>query len=458
MKNYDINIRVLACLRCTQPVEVPKEGGEIICNKCSHTNFFPPRETLLPVKFTTNIFSEEERINRLKAQDGKPLLPPVGIQSLVEGGQIPDWKVEEAKAVWLSKRKEVFETGNFESAESLFFLTFVFSNILKGSNKALHKRAMFESALEAFKLPRHRQIMFCNLSAGAAKEFDQRAAREWIENCDPKSDDLQADSHYRYAQALIATSMGSWSGVLKVLGETFDQIPIMDAYDGICAVLRANAIEKQGNVNRAKKELQAYMNLCGASGQALISRIIENYKYLKVCPQSFAIADTEYTKKAASSMGGGLTGVGQLLMGMAILMFLGGATVIVGAIFKINYPIVRTPPIQSLPGMIIMSVMSILPFGLGFSMWKGAKKSQYLRLHGIRTTGKIIKMAPTGTRINKVPQYKLTISVNIENRNPYETTTNVLLRPTDVAVIRPGTTVNLRVNPKNLKEIMLETA
>lgn len=457
MKNYSISIRVLSCEKCTQPVEVAISGGTVTCNKCNHTNIFPPRpDPILPVQFSSQFINEDERLNRLKAQDGKPLLPPEGLKGLFERGRIPEWKVEEAKIVWLSKRKEVYTTGNFEAAESLFFLTFVFSNRLRGRSMALAKRSMFESALEAFKIPRHRQIMFCNLSAGAAREFDQRSAREWIDYCDPHSGDIQADTHYRYAKTLIATSVSNWSEVIKTLGENYNQIPIMDAYDGVCAVLRANAIEKQGNVELAKEQLITFMNDCGASGQALVSKIIGNYKDWNLCPQSFAIADVEYTKKAAKSMGG-IGGIGKFLMGMAIIMFLSGITVIVSAVFKINYPLIGIPPMDTIGGMIMMSVMSLLPFGFGFSMWKGAKKNQYLRLNGIRAIGKIIKMTTTGTRINKVPQYKLTLTVNIENKNPYEATTKVLLRSTDVTVIKPGATVNIRVNPKNPKETMLET-
>ncbi len=458
MSVYDFKNRILACENCTAPIKVPKAGGDIICSECGEVSAFGPQPKLKPLKFQKKkSIPEDQRIERLRAQDGKPLLAPEGLKGVIEDNEIPEWKLEEAKSVWLSLKKKVAEDNDFAAAESLFFLTFVFNNLYKDSEDAKRKRALNESALEAFSLPRHKQLMMCQLGGEAAKEGDVKSAKLWLKNCDPLADDIQADSYYRYAMALVATRNKNWSGVIKHLGSAYDEIPIMDAYDGVCVVLRANALEKQGNVEGAKEELMRYMNACGASGQSLVARIIDNYDFFDPCPQSFAQADEAYNKKAASSMGG-MLGVGIMLMGSAGVMAAIGLVGIIAFAAKLSLPMFGQPSVDDIVGMVVMTGMAGLPFFFGLSMFMGAKKKQRLRLHGIRGRGKIISLKPTGTRINKVPQYELHIMVKADNIQPYEAKTKILIRAVEAGAFQPNQVVPLRIDPDKPQDVMVETA
>ena len=77
-------------------------GGSFQCQYCAAVNQVGARverpafdlEPSSPV-------DEQERLRRLKIQDGKPLIPPASLEGLLAAdGTVPAWKVQEAVAVW----------------------------------------------------------------------------------------------------------------------------------------------------------------------------------------------------------------------------------------------------------------------------------------------------------------------------------------------------------------------
>ena len=66
---------------------------------------------------------------RLRAQDGKPLLPPQGFEQLVVGSEIPPHKLEEAQMVWSATRRALIANqGDLAAADRLVWLTMVMRN------------------------------------------------------------------------------------------------------------------------------------------------------------------------------------------------------------------------------------------------------------------------------------------------------------------------------------------
>ncbi len=451
--------RVLACEACAAPLEVALEGGEATCRACGGTNVVAARPEAKRLSFSTSGLTEEERLNRLRSQDHKPLLAPDSLKNLVEGGAIPDWKMQEATLVWLATRKELAATGSFESAERLFFLTLMFSNKLKGQENLLRKRAMYESAWEAFNLPRHRQMMLCDLASQAARYGDVRSAEKWLALCDPRADDLQADSYWRYARAIVDTIRSDFSAVLRVLGEAYDQVPIMDATDGLCTVLRANAWERQGDVERAKEQLKAHMEACGATGQALVTTIVEGFATTgqTLCARSLPLADAEYSRVAAKRAGGIGAGVGLYLMGMSVLMLAAVLAGVVAALLGVDLSFLDMEPSEYWISFGVTGGMSLIPFAIGFNLRRSARRAERLRLHGVRGKGRIVSIARTGVTINDVPQHRLTLTIQLEGRPPYEASTKMLLPESTLAHFTPGTQLNVRVDPEDKTSVLVET-
>jgi hypothetical protein len=452
-------IRVLGCERCAAPMEVPAEGGEVPCTACGHGNAFPARSELARVTFSASSLTDEERLTRLRAQDHKPLLPPDSLKSLVENGEIPEWKVQEARLVWLNTRKELVATSSFESAERLSFLTLLLANQLSSAEDRPKKRAMYESALEAFNLPRHRQMMLCNLASQAARNGDPSSAERWLALCDPRSDDLQADSYFRYARAILDTARGDDHEVLRVLGESYDQVPILDALDGMCAVLRANAWERLGQVEKAKAQLVAHMQAYGGKGQALLQAIAGNFTTggQAVCARSLPEASAEYSQAAARTAGGIGASVGLFMMGVALLSVMAVAAGAVAAILGVDLSFLDMEKGEYWITFIGSGLMSLVPFGIGFRMWQSARKASRLRLHGLRGTGRIVRIERTGVTINDVPQVRLTLSVRLPDRPSYEATTRMLIPESSIGTFTPGTQVNVRVAPEDPSSVLVET-
>jgi hypothetical protein len=92
-------------------------------------------------------------------------------------GTLEAWKVAEALSVWQSTRRERRTSSDFEAAERLLFLTIVLSQYFFDQGDRERQRALFESALEVFSLPRHRQMMLGYPSRCACRAGDLDAAQ-----------------------------------------------------------------------------------------------------------------------------------------------------------------------------------------------------------------------------------------------------------------------------------------
>ncbi len=94
--------RILACSGCGAPLDAPVEGGTFVCSYCDAENRVAARGTQPVIEAgVSGPVDEAERIRRLRAQDGKPMLPPDSLRSLVgPDGDIPEWKIREAVDIW----------------------------------------------------------------------------------------------------------------------------------------------------------------------------------------------------------------------------------------------------------------------------------------------------------------------------------------------------------------------
>ncbi len=458
MKVYSHSTRAFLCAGCGIPLSAPVSDGTVACSACqANTELKPRSDERLGSSEQTD---EAERIRRLRTQDGKPLLPPTAIANLFgPGGGIPEWKLTEAQAVWKSSRKAVEESGDYGQAEQLLYLTLALANHFSDPTQEAHRRALLESALDAFTLPRHQQMMRGYLSRGATMERDLSSAEAWLAPCDPLSDDLSADSAYRISRAMIDSRKGDYDAVLRILGEGADEVPIMDAMDPMAVLHRAHALEKMGDVDRAVEQLSAYMSTGGASGRQALEKIRGVFSDWDLCPLSFERGrgqHAEVASQAASSRAsgglGGLYGCGCMMLLSAVgCLVLGGVLWAMGLVSTDSSTSVLIPMGFSLliPGFILTA--------LGRGMRRAAKRAAYLTRHGERAQGTVTQIAFTGTTINGVKQYKITLEVQLEGRDPVLSTTRLLLQPPQAAQLQPGVMLAVLVDPKNPSEVIIDT-
>jgi hypothetical protein len=133
------------------------------------------------------------------------------------------------------------------------------------------------------------------LATAAAKDGDLHAAEQWLAPCDPFASDIEADSAYRQARAYLDTVRHDYRAVIEILGGRDDEIPIIDARDAVCAVLRANAHERLGDTQAAVAALRARMGNESAQGRMAMEQFIAKNAEFSLCPLSMPEAVRGHT-------------------------------------------------------------------------------------------------------------------------------------------------------------------
>ncbi len=427
------------------------------CKFCGAQNQLGARTELPAFAPPTRVqVSEPERLIRLKMQDGRPLVPPQTIAHLFgPGGQILAWKEQEVFAAWQAARKRT-ATGAVDAAEELFFLTEALGNQFVAKSDWARHRAMLESALEAYTLPRHRSSTAASLCMGACRQRDLAGAEAWLRLVDSASDDLYADSMYRSARARVATMKGEYPVVLQVLGQDAREFPIHDAIDPVAAAYRANAWEHLGRLDLAVASLIFEMSK-GAQHRATMETIVRLHG---ICPQSFPQADTQAGATAASSAAAGAdggSGIILLVVGLSFVV-LGVPWIVIGVGRSVGGLVMGAASVtagemigNALGGGSFLLVGGVM-MAIGHGMRKAAKKAAFLMQHGVKATGVVLAVKPTGLTVNDVPQLELRIRVEVPGRVPYEAT---LRRLFGHGVPGSGSQVSLRVDPKDPTSIGL---
>jgi hypothetical protein len=435
MGTHSIRERWLACENCGAPIRMPVEGGTVACSKCQVELSAPPRpDTRLP---RTPPSDELGRIARLRPQDGKPLFPPAGYEGLVVNNEIPPYKLAEAHMVWGASRRWVQNTpGDLAVGDRLTWLTMILRNTI---DDPLQKRAMVEGALEVLSLPRQRQQMLGFLTRGAALEGDLESSRQWLEMCDPASEDLQADSAYRISKGMLETARGDWFAVLQVLGQSEEQVPVDDSMDPVAVVLRANALERSGNVQAAQAELSKYMARGNASSiEYTIGAMPREWS---MCAQSIHIARADVRsavgERAASSAGAG--------MGWIVMIAGGGVPAVLLTIFSVTG--------QFEWPMLMMLLFPVIFGGMGVRMILHGRRAKEIAQHGLHGRGKVLSVETTGTKINGTPLMQINVQVAVEGHPPVVASVRRLMRGGGELI---GREVAVIWHPKYPSEVVLE--
>jgi hypothetical protein len=464
--NFTAEIRIFLCEACGAPLDAPLMGGQFACTYCRATNVVGGRDErpTLGMPAMPMPIDEGERLRRLQMQDGRPLVPPPSLMALIPHGAIEPWRVQEVFSVFQGTRKEVRATHSPDAAERLFFLTLIISNHLGSTHDDARLRAVLETALDTLELPRHRQVIRGMLSRNAVREGDLMAAERWLAPCDPRSDDLASDSSFRVSRALLDTARGDLRAVIGILGPTEQHVPIDDTMDSSAAVLRANALEKSGDLNGAVQVLQTRMAKAGPSGRAALEAFIRLTPTLRLCEQSFARATAAHTERAAGNAGRGsmifggiflVAGIFMVVIGVGLAVVMGGSSFVAasvpGGVGSAAVPGLIGGMIGVLGGPGLAGVIFMV---IGFFAFRSGRNAAELRRIGVLVYGNVTAVETTGVRINKIPVYAITVRVEREGMAPYAASFRVTGMPAGMAV---GARVPLRVHPHKPAMVQLES-
>jgi hypothetical protein len=456
--------RVLLCEHCGAPFDALPAGGSVQCRYCNAYSAIGQRDerpvfAALPAQAP---LPEPERLIRLRAQDGRPMLPPGSLLPLMPNGHLEAWKVAEAVSVWQNTRRELRTSSDFDAAERLLFLTIVLSQYFFEQGDRERQRALFESALEVFSLPRHRQMMLGYLSRCACRAGDLDAAQRWLTQCDARSDDLAMDSAYRFSWAFIDTARSNFPGVIAALGQQFDEIPIQDALDGSACALRANALEKLGNLPGATQELRTGFARSPML-RAAIEKFIEVHPSFALCPHSLQQARAGHTHVAAS-VAAERAGGGRVFAW--VFLIVGGLELTVAAVLGaielaplLGFELFGGAPTSNdpLPFIsLLLGGMGLLFFGVGLFAFLVGRNARRLRTSGIRAQARVLAVLPTSMSVNDMPLVKLQVSIELPGQAPYTAESKMVIHGALLVRAIPGASVPVRVDPKKPNKFILE--
>jgi DNA-directed RNA polymerase subunit RPC12/RpoP len=318
---FSHDLRVLLCQQCGAALPAPPQGGQVRCQYCGTTSMLAPRNEQAELATYTQHprVPELERMQRLRMQDGRPLLPPGSLMHLLSGGSLPAGRVPEVLAMWNAARTEVAQRRSLETEERLFFLTLFLMTPLGLAQDHVRQRALLESASEALSAPVLKHQLRAALARLAVRAGDLRAAEAWLALCDPASESLQVDSDVRCARAMMATARGDFQSVLQLVGANALEVPIADSLDLLAGVLRANAYERLGRLDLAVQVL------LGLHGQGHVrddmEQVVLANQALALCPQSMASVPRGGRRGGG---GGGFAGWGAILMNLPFLLITAG--------------------------------------------------------------------------------------------------------------------------------------
>jgi DNA-directed RNA polymerase subunit RPC12/RpoP len=450
--------RVLLCPQCGAPVDARPEGGTFACKYCGTQVAVAAR----PVAGTapeTNAaaMSDAQRLDLLRAQADKPFLPPPELRYLMHGGQLSPDQVDAALQEWQKARSQMTTGATPAAAEGLYFLTLLLDQYYGLKNDREHERGLLETASELLTDPRYVQEIRGIMARRAADAGELDAAEKWLAPCDPRPTDLPMDSAYRVSRAYIAVRRGQWDDVLKLLGETAQEIPIADQYAAVCAVWRANAMEKLGRLDRAKTLLIQLMG--AAHGPGVVERILATYRdrNLALCEQTWAaLRQTAAARPKGSTAGK----IGRLLGFLGAIFLLAGAVMLPLNWLRLDF-LPHTGGFRTL--MLVFGIIGlawggamILTSFILAAVFGHSADAQRVEKTGLAGKGEILAILHTAVKINHVPQYKLEIQVTVPGKEPYTVSHRIVLPQDKLKFFQPGVTLGVKVDPKNPKNVVLE--
>src|SRR5215203_6635474 len=90
-----------------------------------------------------------------------------------------------------------------------------------------------------------------------------------------------------------------------------------------------------------------------------------------------------------------------------------------------------------------------------FPCMEGERIRRKLQKDGIEAEAILLCMERTGFYMNKLPQVKMHMKVQLKNGLRFVSDTREALSPVDLAQLSVGCTIKVKYNPHNMKEVML---
>ena len=374
---YDPALRARLCDACGVAIITGDEEETVRCEECGHEQFVPAASPIRIPRAKSG--DEKARLAHLRTQTDHQWLTPA---SVAKFGNVLESELPEARAMWASIRKRLEGDSEDETAVTeLVCLAFEIHPAMPSKTEAeqLNRRALIETTVEAVPNPAVKQKLLSNIVIGAVRANAVKDAQAWLDRMDPKSQTLDADSSFRLSSAMVAAANRDYPRVLEALGRAHGDIPIHSSSGGMVATLRADALEKLGNLDAAVTALHDQIKR-QHSALALIKSVAQNMpEDWALCEQSLPLAVERDQGRLAKNI--------PLPQGSVVLWLLLVALVAIGAG-------IATGGAALWAG----AAVGIVLFGAAWvvSRWIARKRIEIIR--GCETVnGRILALRKTGT-------------------------------------------------------------
>ena len=392
--------------------------------------------------------SEAMRFERLRAQDGKPLVPPPALHGLLGPDGLDPAKAPQARQQWQAAATELQTVYSFPAEERLYWCYFLLAALYNRQGNRDQARQLGQQTLPLLREPRHQQIVLGSIARTSALLRDEATAQQAQQQLQTQSDDLLIDTNYRFTAAYLGTMRGDDQTVLQVLGYNVTDIPIADAWDKICVLLRANAHERQGRGELAQQQLMPF----GATGKAIaeLAQMAKLNHELNLLPHTLPQMQNLASQMAANVVktnSGISVGSFFLLPVIGVVLFGVGMPLLHGAgdTAQMIFTIVATV------GFIGLSFLFV-----GRLLLRPRMLRKKLATSGVDGSGKILAIERTGTRVNHQPMFRFRMLITAPAfKQPYMAVHHEVMAPGAVQGIPPGTEVPIKVDPKDPRQMII---
>jgi hypothetical protein len=314
-KIFSTNLRVLPCRGCGKPLQVGLSADCAPCPGCgAELAYGDAPDTHVP---HSPAMPESERLRRLAEQRGEPW---VTRPETLRWQDLMAKDLPEAWQAWAELARSVeADPRDADAADVLFNVSINIGNALASDpERDLEKRGLFEGALETLRTPHMRQFFAANLATGASRAGDLASARQWLARMDPQSTSLLGDSQYRSAAAFIATAEQRYDAVLAALHRRQADLPCHYVSSAQVTLLRANALEKTGDLSGAVHELLLDARQ-DRSALTSMHKIASRTPAWALCAASLPIVtERELSRRCAQAFGGLPPGLAFALLALAL--------------------------------------------------------------------------------------------------------------------------------------------
>ncbi len=364
------------------------------------------------------------------------------MRSLCARGGLDPAKVGEATQLWETALTEVRTTPSYPSEERLFWLLFLLARHHAENGERPRAQQLLEATIPYLNDPRHAQIGFGLAARNAGAMGDHDAAARWAAQLDPRSEDLQIDTNYRFSVAYVALLRDDMQTVLQVLGSEVDDVPISDAYDDVCGVLRAHAHERLGRLDVAQRQLARFAS--SLKGLEAVQEIVQlNAPNLQLCPQSLPPVEQRVQQMFQNVIA---TRSGINLRGFFIIPILGLGAALGGEALESS---LDPPWNEIVPGVLVGALVLVIIVLVFKTVLRGTMQRQRLIQVGARGTGQLLVIEQTGTRVNDQPMVRLRMLVEVPGREPYTVLHHEVVPLIRLQQLVPGSSLPVMVDPKD---------